>query len=102
MMMASSTIRPSTTISPKREIRLIVAPRKCIAVKVPRNAIGRPSATQKATRRSRRKARAIRTRIRPSRAFLFMRSSLCSMKRARSVVTSRASAPPSLVGFLAT
>ena len=92
--MASSTIRPSTTIRPNREIRLIVAPARPIRRNVPAKETRRPAATHSAMRSSRKMASVSSTSRRPAPALRFIRSSRCSMKRARSVVIATWTAPP--------
>ena len=99
---ASSTMRPSTMMRPKRDMRLMLAPATSISTKVPANETASPMVTQKATRISRKIASVITTRIRPIVALRFMRSRRCSMNRARSVETLTFKAPPALSGSSAT
>ena len=62
-----------TIIIPKRESTLIVTPNRGAKINIPKNEIGRPKATQKASRVFKNKERKIKTNSIPCNAF-FMSS----------------------------
>ena len=70
---ASSTTMPRVMMNPKREIMLIVEPPMGSRAMEPRMEMGMPMAVQKATRRSRKRPRASRTRTSPIAPFCMRR-----------------------------
>ena len=86
---ASSTRRPSTTISPNMVRRLSVIPTAYMKSSVPLSAVARPTPTHHAVRQLRKSSRVAMTRRPPHRALRSSRSRRPSMKRARSELVVR-------------